>query len=881
MVLLATASAVVVAAIGGDDAPQVSGDGPPSNQTDTAARGASGATADARFPRVAENASVGWAVSWVGDVDGDGTADLLVGAPGTDVDDREDAGAAYLFYGPVDPGDVQPAAANVTLLGASAGDRAGHAVSGAGDLDGDGHADLVVGAPFQDGGGSDAGAAYVVSGGESLPAEQNLTSAAVRLDGTDGDHAGWAVSRAADAAGTQAGVVVGAPRWDADGQNAGAAFLVSNETLATNSTVSLADGADARLVGESAGDGAGWAVSPAGDVTGDGSGDVLVGARSANATDAPAAGAAYVVAGPIEGRQGLGDAALHLRGAAAGDRAGYALADAGDVNDDGVADVLVGAPLADGDGQNAGAAYVVFGAEGLDGDRSLTDANVTVAGAASGDRLGWAVAATETPCRTLAVGAPGADAPDEDAGSVYAFTANGSLAGPVSATDANATISGEGAATRTGSAVALGNGSNATAAALAVGAPGGETDEGVAGGVVLDSVDCPDVTAPTSDSAAASDSAAESVEAASGAASAGGSSAAVADDASDDEPTTTEERDATAGADDSNETAATAGADDTVDAASDDTGTDPTTDGPTTSAEEATTDASGDEPAAADGGSSDTDATEAGEQSGELAVTATATPTETDAPAEDGENDGTAATDASLEVQISCEDPDHYVFNPTDEAVEVSVAGPDGTETFTVAAGDSHGGPSSPSHQSPSLPPGEYTVTAEGPDGGTVPVNGQSSFTTTVKECPTTTLSTECVDGQTVRVSVRADHLTGRHAAPVEIEVQSPIDDDRRRLTATPSDGVVSESFEVSDVATSTIWVELQGASPGLLATDTVDEGVCYDDVEVGAAQAAPETTAAPTTESGTADTETTTGQGSTDTEENLTESESTTETDG
>ncbi|MBN1336400.1 MAG: FG-GAP repeat protein, partial [Deltaproteobacteria bacterium] len=99
----------------------------------------------------------------VTDVDGDGRQDVLIGAPSASAG-AEECGAVYLLYGPV-LGWVGLSAADARFAGEEAGDFAGMVV--AGDVDGDGLPDIAIGAPGQDAGGRDAGAAYVLYGGGS------------------------------------------------------------------------------------------------------------------------------------------------------------------------------------------------------------------------------------------------------------------------------------------------------------------------------------------------------------------------------------------------------------------------------------------------------------------------------------------------------------------------------------------------------------------------------------------------------------------------------------------------------------------------------------------------------------------------------------------
>ena len=116
--------------------------------------------------------------------------------------------------------------------------------------------------------------------------------------------------------------------------------------------------ADARLVGEEVEDLAGHTVSGAGDVNGDGRGDVLIGAHGHD-TGGGLAGAAYLVLGPINGATALSDADVRFVGEAANDHAGSALSSAGDVDGDGLDEFLIGAYGNDTGGSTAGAAYLL------------------------------------------------------------------------------------------------------------------------------------------------------------------------------------------------------------------------------------------------------------------------------------------------------------------------------------------------------------------------------------------------------------------------------------------------------------------------------------------------------------------------------------------
>jgi hypothetical protein len=315
----------------------------------------------------------GHAVAGVGDVNGDGFADFLVGAPGFDADAAADAGLAVLYLG----GASLPAGPALRYPGSAAFDRLGQAVAGAGDVDGDGYGDFVVGAPGDDTPALDAGRVELFAGGS----EPDAVPARTWFGDVPSGGFGGAVAGAGDFNGDGfADVVVGAPNADAPAAaDSGLAYVFygARSPDTRPGVVFAGSGASERL---------GTAVAGVGDFDGDGFADVVVGAPRFRAMPA-AAGRAYVYSG---GRAPGTAPGRTLGGSAAGDLFGWSVAGAGDVDDDGQADVVVGAPSTGG---AAGAAFLFLGSAApaptaalrVDGEADQTGFSVGRAGDVDGD----------------------------------------------------------------------------------------------------------------------------------------------------------------------------------------------------------------------------------------------------------------------------------------------------------------------------------------------------------------------------------------------------------------------------------------------------------------------------------------------------------------
>ena len=291
------------------------------------------------------NAMMGFAVAGAGDVDGDGFSDVMAGARFYS-NGQALEGAAFIFKGSAN-GLVT--ANPVVIEGSQVDARLGHALSSAGDVNGDGFSDIALGAYQYDKGSSNEGTVtihYGSASGVSIAPSQTLESDQVEAQ------FGISVACAGDVNGDGfADLIVGARYYDKGQANEGAAFIYQGSKDGLNPipvSVLESNQGDAWL---------GSAVAPAGDVNGDGFSDVLVGSYAFDHGQKDE-GSVFVWYGRASGTN---TDPRELNGYEDYCSFGQSVASAGDVNGDGFSDIIIGASGFDSGQPNSGAAYIYYG----------------------------------------------------------------------------------------------------------------------------------------------------------------------------------------------------------------------------------------------------------------------------------------------------------------------------------------------------------------------------------------------------------------------------------------------------------------------------------------------------------------------------------------
>ncbi len=354
-----------------------------------------------------ENAQLGYSVDGAGDVNNDGFDDMIVGAPFYD-SGQEDEGAVFIFYGAVE--GVNTTVGAPSIQSNQAGALAGYSVSGAGDVNGDGYDDVIIGLPYFEIDQTKEGLAWVLHGsGAGL---NTVDVVGIQFNQANAQ-LGWSVDGAGDVNGDGFDdVIVGAPNFDNAGADKGLIF-VGHGSAGGNINNGFV------YYGAQVGGKLGWSVAGIGDFNGDGFADVGAGAPfldlSVSILDV-----GYFIWFPGSST-GVKTSNNHTFGEEANGQLGYSIASAGDINGDGFDEIMVGAPFNNSDDsiEDAGQVIIWYGTSNFPGTSSIcngdqANAHFGMSLASLGDMNGDGY-------EDILIGAPDYDNGQENEGAAFLY----------------------------------------------------------------------------------------------------------------------------------------------------------------------------------------------------------------------------------------------------------------------------------------------------------------------------------------------------------------------------------------------------------------------------------------------------------------------------
>ncbi|MBD3197563.1 MAG: hypothetical protein GF317_21090 [Candidatus Lokiarchaeota archaeon] len=341
---------------------------------------------------------LGNSLSIIGDVNGDGFDDFMIGA-GRNDDGGDLAGKAYLFFGKVSGwyNGLNISQADASFIGENTWDRFTSSISGVGDVNGDGYDDFLIGAHYNnDGPGSNAGKCYLFFGKENgWQRDFSCSQADASFIGeADSDYLGNSVAGIGDVNGDgYDDFMIGSGSNDEGGLSAGKSYLFFGRETGWIQNVGCST-ANVSYIGESANDVSGKELSGVGDVNNDSYDDFLICADS-NSDGGLSAGKVYLFFGKVSGWHNsiVSECGASFIGEISNDRLGSSTSGAGDINGDGYDDFLIGAAYNDdGDGDNAGKSYLIFGKKtGWKRKLNCSEADASFMGESDSDFSGEAV----------------------------------------------------------------------------------------------------------------------------------------------------------------------------------------------------------------------------------------------------------------------------------------------------------------------------------------------------------------------------------------------------------------------------------------------------------------------------------------------------------